>query len=307
MNRSITILFCLVTVFSVVPPSYGAGDPFDGAWSWADRRDSFELYLAQDGAKIKGTHAATHDLGRRSDTQEEPETAGPSVRGKVTGGVAEVSITSAYSGKIGTARIAVTPAGLRWTVLKAPDGEFYFPLQALLKRSKVKVPKIADEPDAITKSLTAAALGHEAFSKGKFSEAVAAFDQALHFDPSNSSVIEGKADAYIKQKQFAQASSLYSDALKCRPNDSELLLKRAECNLNLLRYDQAVVDLTEAIEIDEAVKDKGRAIYYRLLSCYRNRANAYSELGKLDLAEPDRLKADSVKALLIKRDQSGRW
>lgn len=298
MNKPSAILLFLIIAAVSAPSSSAAADPFDGAWSWTGTRDAFELFLVQDGTKIKGVHAATYDAGRRVDMQEEPEKSGPSLVGKVTGNVAEVSITSAYSGKTGKARITLTPAGLRWSVQKRPDGEFYFPVQAVLKRNKDKVPRIADEPDASTKSSQAFALGNEAFLDGNLSQAIIYFDQSLKFNPVSPYGIEKKADVLVKLKRFDQAMALYSAALTKRATDSNLLLKRGECNLNLARYEEAVADFTNAIKGYEAVKLKVPEIQDLLFSCYQNRSSAYAQLGKIDLAEQDRLKAQSVKPFL---------
>lgn len=298
MNKPSAILFLLLIGAASAPASSAAADPFDGAWLWVGKRDVFELFLVQEGSKLKGAHAATHDNGRRVDTHDEPEKAGPSLVGKVTGGVAEVSITSAYSGKTGRARITMTPAGLHWSLLKAPDGEFYFPRQAVLKRDRDKVPEIADEPDAATKASQAAALASEALSNGNLSQAITYCDQSLKFDPVNTYVIEEKADVLVKLKRFDQAMPLYSAALTKRATDSKLLLKRGECNLNLALYEEAVDDFTNAIKGYEAVKLKVPEIQDLLFSCYMNRASAYAELGKIDLAEQDRLKSQSVESLL---------
>ncbi|MBY0547418.1 MAG: tetratricopeptide repeat protein [Candidatus Obscuribacterales bacterium] len=298
MNKPSAIIFSLIIAAASVSSSSAASDPFDGAWLWAGKHDFFELFLVQDGAKLKGTHAATYDDGRRVDTHEDPETAGPSLVGKITGGVAEVTITSAYSGKTGTARITMTPTGLRWSVQKRPDGEFYFPMQALLKRDKDKVPKIADEPDAYTKSSQAAALAREALEEGRLDEAVALFDKSLQFNPLSTYVIEEKADVLVKLNRFDQALALYCAALTKRDKDRNLLLKKGECNLNLARYEEAVDDFTNAIKVIEAVKPREHQPPYLLFACYQNRASAYAQLGKIDLAEQDRLKAQSVNSLL---------
>lgn len=89
-----------------------------------------------------------------------------------------------------------------------------------------------------------------------------------------------EADACVKQGQFEQALSLYTQAIDINPDYARVYLERGIAYHHLRRYDEAIRDYTEAIRLDPS-----QAI------TYENRAGCFNELGQSDKAIADATKA----------------
>lgn len=102
--------------------------PFQGSWVLESKSLSFTLDLAGDGTKVVGSYSAvTLPKASRVDSDAPME-------GTVRSGQARVTFTSAYSGKSGTAVMSARGKELRWQVVKEPDGEYWAPRKATLRR-----------------------------------------------------------------------------------------------------------------------------------------------------------------------------
>jgi predicted nucleic acid-binding protein len=87
---------------------------------------------------------------------------------------------------------------------------------------------------------------------------------------------------YITNK--TNAISDYSTAVRLDPTNYEHILARGAQNLFIKRWNDAINDLTVAIEIMDT---KGRAYEFQFWDAYRYRGQAYYEIGEFELSNND--------------------
>uniref|UniRef100_A0A1D1XTE6 RNA polymerase II-associated protein 3 n=1 Tax=Anthurium amnicola TaxID=1678845 RepID=A0A1D1XTE6_9ARAE len=162
------------------------------------------------------------------------------------------------------------------------------------RRSKVKAqvisPKMGEEvgarrKDAMTEikkqtpliTEVPSKIGHEAYRNVKSSDAIKRISTSL-FDeetPPTAASEKELGNEYFKQNNFLQAIECYSRSIALSPT-SVAFANRAMAYLKVKRYEEAEIDCTEALNLDD-----------RYVKAYSRRATARKELGKLKLSLED--------------------
>lgn len=109
---------------------------FLGSWSWvsSDKSATFSLNLTQGSQSnsIDGDYCATARNGNRIDCYEGKEY---SFKGIVDGTELKINFIDAYGGGAGVATITYNPDdSIVWKITEKPDGYYYIPDDAALKR-----------------------------------------------------------------------------------------------------------------------------------------------------------------------------
>jgi hypothetical protein len=107
---------------------------FEGKWVSVDENISLDLDLFQTGEEIEGYHCSVTKHAQRIDCRLESDYMGFSIEGVVNGNKADVTFFSTYCNEYGKAKIVKCGDYLCWEVTEFPDGEFWLPLTAILKR-----------------------------------------------------------------------------------------------------------------------------------------------------------------------------
>jgi len=137
----------------------------------------------------------------------------------------------------------------------------------------------------------------EVFKAGKYAEAIEMFDQCLAFDTLNlgfNSIINlNKSIALGKLNKNDESLKCLNLSLTMNPNYAKALVKRAEINSNLKYYDEAVVDLSKAQEIDSTGNDVGRKLKEAQANVKKSKKNKsyYEILGISKTATAEEIKA----------------
>ncbi|MBC8486534.1 MAG: hypothetical protein ISS16_03505 [Ignavibacteria bacterium] len=137
MKTDVKILllsFLLIVFFqmNLYPNSYFTS--FQGKWTSVDEDISLDLDLFQTGDELTGYHCSVTKHAQRIDCALESDDMGYSIDGIVKGNQANVTFLSTYCMKYGKAKIVMHGDYLYWEVTEFPDGEFWLPLSAILKR-----------------------------------------------------------------------------------------------------------------------------------------------------------------------------
>jgi len=106
---------------------YRADFSLDGHWE--DAATGFSLDLYQEWKNIWGQHVVIAQGGKKIDALE------ASISGSLQGKVATVQFQSSFASETGTAQLTyVDTSTMIWKIIDPPDGEFYLPAEATLKR-----------------------------------------------------------------------------------------------------------------------------------------------------------------------------
>lgn len=110
-----------------------AGGPFTGSWSLGGPEEGpgFTVELYQRGSRLEGLYHAITRNATRLDTDS-------AIVGTVRGNTATVRWTSGYSGVQGTAVLRLAGRRLHWRIPRPPQGEYWAPLKATLKRNRTR-------------------------------------------------------------------------------------------------------------------------------------------------------------------------
>ncbi len=96
---------------------------------WVDETTGFTLDLYQDWKNIYGQHEIVAQEGNKIDALES------SITGMIQGEGAIVEFRSSFTDHVGTAELIYVDANtMQWRIITAPEGEYYFPAEATLKR-----------------------------------------------------------------------------------------------------------------------------------------------------------------------------
>lgn len=109
----------------------------------------------------------------------------------------------------------------------------------------------------------------------KFDKAIVDFSQAIKLKPSDAQNYIDRANVYKSLKKYDLAIADYQKAIDLDPNSTTAYSHKAFMNLENKNYDAAIRDFTKIIEL------KNNDYHYF------NRAKAYEEMKKYDLAEAD--------------------
>jgi tetratricopeptide (TPR) repeat protein len=122
----------------------------------------------------------------------------------------------------------------------------------------------------------------------KFQEAIVEFNNAIELDSKNELAYLGRADAHFRRAEYDQALADYTTALELKPAnkglESTLYRFRGLTFLKLGRDDDAIAELTKAIEVSE--NQYGVA--------YSERAVIFERRGQAELATLDRERAKKL-------------
>jgi tetratricopeptide (TPR) repeat protein len=108
-------------------------------------------------------------------------------------------------------------------------------------------------------------LGHLYRMRGDAPKSAAAFERAVHADPSYSAALVYLADAYLDQGKPDEADRLYAQALMQQPRMVAALFGRGRAALARRDYSTAIADLEQALALDP----QARVIHYPLAMAYR--------------------------------------
>jgi tetratricopeptide (TPR) repeat protein len=113
-----------------------------------------------------------------------------------------------------------------------------------------------------TASPAAGALADAAglFQKQENDKALAAYEHAIHLDPSNPEGYIGRGRTLARLRRYDEALASYGEALKRRPDDAMALRYRGHNYINVKKLDLALADLTRAAALAKAAGAKAPQI-----------------------------------------------
>ena len=120
------------------------------------------------------------------------------------------------------------------------------------------------------------------FEEGSFQEAIEVYTQSLEKEVDYRTYM-GRAQAFIRVKEYEQAIQDYTEAISLNPEDSRIYYNRGNCFLEMKEEQAAFADFNKAIEIDPAN-------YH----AYNSRGFIYYQKDSLDKAEEDYLRTISL-------------
>ena len=125
--------FCLVLLLL----SFRAGNAvpnFSGKWHTESANASFDLHLTQTKNVLRGSHCSVQNDGNKTDCVLDDIDI--SITGIVgNSSTVTVTFTSQFSQKKGSAKITkMNDSTIVWQIVTKPQGEFYLPNQATLKK-----------------------------------------------------------------------------------------------------------------------------------------------------------------------------
>ena len=96
--------------------------------------------------------------------------------------------------------------------------------------------------------------GNEAFSKGRYAEAIGAYTDCLALEPSNVdfniALFTNRATAHFKKRDYGACIADCGEALKINPRHIKALLRRGAARLELEEYQEAIEDYEACVEIE---------------------------------------------------------
>jgi tetratricopeptide (TPR) repeat protein len=103
--------------------------------------------------------------------------------------------------------------------------------------------------DFVDKNVIHATYANHYFDMGQYEKALAEFNKALKYDPSNTKTINALGDTYIKLAQYNEAREVFTNSLRAR-NNADALFK-----LGLINFEQGIMDsaqlyFTDAVGLD---------------------------------------------------------
>lgn len=117
------------------------------------------------------------------------------------------------------------------------------------------------------------------YFQGKYSEMSEDFQRLAELDPFNSEAHLMLGLAYLKRDDYDKAVESLARAIELNPRLASAYGHRAEAYRLKGMVDEAIQDSTKAIELGDTKQATGRA--------FATRAEAYSELGEIELAHAD--------------------
>ena len=107
---------------------------FTGIWHTETANASFDLHLTQNKNALRGLHCSVQNGGNKTDCVLDDTDI--SITG-IVGNSSTVTVTfiSQFSQKKGSAKITkMNDSTIEWQIVTKPQGEFYLPNQATLKK-----------------------------------------------------------------------------------------------------------------------------------------------------------------------------
>ncbi len=137
MNLSRYGVFLVTLLLGGMAPFAHAQEPanFQGVWDMEETGGlTFGLELYQKGETLSGYHCGMTSDASRIDCSLAAEDDA-SITGSISGNVAKIRFTSAYSGQIGMAKLTLRDDSLLWEITAYPNGVYYLPDQAVLTKT----------------------------------------------------------------------------------------------------------------------------------------------------------------------------
>lgn len=125
--------------------------------------------------------------------------------------------------------------------------------------------------------------GVELVVKGKYNDAIEAFNKAIRLDPADAVAYNNRGAAYGQMGNHKQQIEDCNKALQLNPNDAVAYNNRGVAYGELGNYEQEIEDCTKAIELNP-----------KLAVAYYHRGIAYQKLGNRKQAEKDKRMAYSL-------------
>lgn len=163
--------------------------------------------------------------------------------------------------------------------------------------------------------------GSAYLNKNDLNKALEDYNETLRIEPENLAALSLRGLVFQKKNQNEKAIRDFNDALRLNPEQSLLYFSRGKSALAMKDFDAAIADLDKAIELhkngkikdyyfqrgivhlEQKAYDKAIADWTEVINldpkshgAYHNRALAYREQGKKDLAEMDFTKERELKA-----------
>jgi tetratricopeptide (TPR) repeat protein len=117
---------------------------------------------------------------------------------------------------------------------------------------------------------------------GHHENAIRDFTKCIRLSPDCLDCRSFRAQSYIDIHQDERAIKDYTKLISTDPDNPIWYIYRSDCQLALGKIKKSIEDLTQSIEIEPTQ------------SAYSWRAEAYSKLGRNDLAKQDYIKRDSL-------------
>ncbi len=119
---------------------------------------------------------------------------------------------------------------------------------------------------------------------GRTKEALADYARAAKANPKNTQTLTSSAILLAKVGRNEEALKQISGVFAIDPENNEALRVRGDIHSNLKQYEQAVRDYSKSIELGPE----------HCRASYEGRSRAYEKMGRLDLAEKDRVQASKT-------------
>jgi len=131
--------------------------------------------------------------------------------------------------------------------------------------------------------------GLQLIREGNYTQAVAAFDQAVMLEPAFFEAWNAKADALNRDRQYTAALGASDQALLLDPSYPQGWINRGYILYNLGRYDEELLAYEKAIALDpgnaEAWFDRGYSL--AALKQYDEALRSFDQVAKINPAYPN--------------------
>ncbi len=165
---------------------------------------------------------------------------------------------------------------------------------------------------------------------GQSEEALADFDQAIHFDPTRWQAVHNRGVSYARLGEYEKAIADFDRTIELNPNYANAYFNRGELHYELGEFRRAIADYNQCLRLQPrdaaALNSRGHA-YYRLgnyrsaisdynrairvdprnAAAYTNRGDAYADLGMYRQAAQDYRAAIRIDPKMGRAYQSAAW
>jgi tetratricopeptide (TPR) repeat protein len=115
--------------------------------------------------------------------------------------------------------------------------------------------------------------GKRHYDQQHYSEAIAAFHEAIRLDPTHAYPHHLLGYIYTEQKQYPEAIAAFREAIRLDPSDAENYISLGMVYRSLQQYPEAIAALLEAIRLDST----SAVTHASLAACYRLQADEAQE------------------------------
>jgi tetratricopeptide (TPR) repeat protein len=143
--------------------------------------------------------------------------------------------------------------------------------------------------------------GIEASKAKDWDKAITAFRKAAQLEsryaPNLASALQQRATVYMGERKFAEAIADFSEALKVKANDPDILERRAYAEMQMKDYEKALADYSAAIKLqpEEAKYYQVRAFILQTKNDFKG---ALADVDKVLQLDPENADAQQRKRFL---------